>query len=278
MKIVALKSKNPIIIKAAFILALSIPTVLLNSSYWGQCDSILAAFCIGAVYFMLCDKPAVATVLYALAFSFKLQALFMLPFMIALYVQKKVKPVKLLWFPAVFFATLLPAWIAGRPFIDCVRIYFDQASQYPYMSLNSPSFWQLFESAPIENFNMVAIMLTGIAFISYIYMCIRFKDKIFLSEQVELAYLSAAIIPFLLPRMHDRYFFIADILSLCVFFFDKKKWYIPVITQVASLNCYFYYLFSGTLLFPYSYTTIALLIAILLSAFSLYKKINTKNF
>ena len=262
MKIVSLKTKNRMVLFSSFVGALALPTVLLNSSYWGQCDSILAALLIGSVYFFLKNRPSLAIVLFALAFSFKLQAIFLLPFVLVMCILKKVAPLKLVLFPVVFMLSLLPALIAGRPFIDCVRIYFDQASQYPVLSLNSPSFWQLIEQAPIENFNLCAVMLTGIAFISYIFIAYKFKDKLNLPEQVELAYLSAVIIPFLLPRMHDRYFFVADVLSLCVFFFDKKKWYLPLITQIASLNCYFYYLFSGTLLFPYSYTTIALLIAI----------------
>ena len=275
MKIVSLRTKNIITNLLAFMLTLALPTVLLNSAYWGQCDSIPAALGIGAVYFLLKNKPVSAIVLYALAFSFKLQAIFLLPVIIVLLVVKKVHPLKLILFPAVFLGVLVPALVCGRSFIDCVRIYFDQAGQYPEMSLNSPSLWQIFETAPIEHFNMVAIMLTGIVFISLIAVSLKFKDNIDLKSGVELAYISVVIIPFFLPRMHDRYFFIADVLSLAVFFFDKKKWYIPFITGIASLNCYSYYLFGQNLIMPYSYATIALGIAILLSLKDFVKRIST---
>lgn len=275
MKIVSLRTKNIITNLLAFMLTLALPTVLLNSAYWGQCDSIPAALGIGAVYFLLKNKPVSAIALYALAFSFKLQAIFLLPVIIVLLVVKKVHPLKLILFPAVFLGVLVPALVCGRSFIDCVRIYFDQAGQYPEMSLNSPSFWQIFETAPIEHFNMVAIMLTGIVFISLIAVSLKFKDNIDLKAGVELAYISAVIIPFFLPRMHDRYFFIADVLSLAVFFFDKKKWYIPFITGIASLNCYSYYLFGQNLIMPYSYATIALSVAILLSVKSFVERIRT---
>lgn len=265
MKIVSLKSKSTVLNFSAFILTLALPTVLLNGSYWGQCDSILAALCIGSIYFILKGKTSASIVLYALAFSFKLQAVFILPFMIVLCIIKKASPIKLLLFPAVFLATLLPALFAGRPFIDCIRIYFDQAGQYPYMSLNSPSLWQIFENAPIENFNSVAVMLSGLVVISLIAVCLKYKDRIDLSAQVELAYLSAVLIPFFLPRMHDRYFFIADILSLGVFFFKRKKWYVPFVTQLASLNCYSYYLFGGALILPYNYATLALFVVLVIS-------------
>ena len=276
MKIVSLKTKNITLNILTFILTLGLPTVFLNSGYWGQCDSIPAALGIGAIYFLLKGKPNSALVLYSLAFSFKLQAIFLLPAVIVLLIVKKVHPAKLLVFPAVFLGTLVPALVCGRPFIDCVRIYFDQAGQYPNMSLNSPSFWQIFESAPIEHFNMVAVMITGIIFISLIALCIKFKDKLDLNALVELAYISAVIIPFFLPRMHDRYFFIADVLSLTVFFFDRRKWYVPVITQIASLNCYSYYLFGGKLILPYNYATIALGVAIALTIIPFVKRLNEK--
>lgn len=277
MKIVSLKTENLVSKISAFILTLALPTVLLNSAYWGQCDSILAALSIGAVYFFLKDKPASAIALYALAFSFKLQAIFMLPFVVVMIIIKKVNPLKLAIFPAVFLGVLVPALICGRPFIDCVRIYFDQAGQYPAMSLNSPSFWQIFENAPTQNFNMVAVMLTGIVFLSFIAFCVMYKDKLDLNSLVELAFLSSVIIPFFLPRMHDRYFFIADILSLGVFFYDKRKWYVPLITQIASLNCYSYYLFSGKLILPYSYATITLGVSVVLLSIPLVKRLNKKS-
>ena len=123
---------------------------------------------------------------------------------------------------------------------------------------------------------MVAVMITGIIFISLIALCIKFKDKLDLNALVELAYISAVIIPFFLPRMHDRYFFIADVLSLTVFFFDRRKWYVPVITQIASLNCYSYYLFGGKLILPYNYATIALGVAIALTIIPFVKRLNEK--
>ncbi len=276
MKIVSLRTKNTVATFLAYILTLALPTVLLNSAYWGQCDSIPAALSIGAVYFFLKDKPSSAIALYALAFSFKLQAIFVLPFIVVALAVKKVNPLKLVLFPAVFLGVLVPALVCGRPFIECVRIYFDQAGQYPEMSLNSPSFWQIFEDAPIENFNMVAVMLTGIAFISLVAVCFKFKDKIDNKALVELAYLSAVIIPFFLPRMHDRYFFIADVLSLGVFLYDRKKWYVPLIMQIASLNCYSYYLFGGKLIMPYSYATIALGVSIALTIIPFVKRLNEK--
>lgn len=64
---------------AAFAVVLFAPTVLINSGYWGQCDSIYAAFCLGSLYFLLRGRDWWACIFFGLALSFKLQAVFFLP-------------------------------------------------------------------------------------------------------------------------------------------------------------------------------------------------------
>src|SRR6266568_3009137 len=55
------------------------PTIFINSAAWGQSDAIYTAFCLGSLYFLLKERPAWACVFFALALSFKLQAIFFLP-------------------------------------------------------------------------------------------------------------------------------------------------------------------------------------------------------
>ena len=50
------------------------------------------------------------------------------------------------------------------------------------------------------------------------------------------AALSAAAMPYVLPRMHDRYFFIADLLSLAVAFVYPRYWLAAVLFQIGSRN------------------------------------------
>ena len=57
------------------------------------------------------------------------------------------------------------------------------------------------------------------------------------------ALIGALMIPFLLPRMHERYFFAADIMALVYFFYNKKRWYVPIIVIYNSYVVYAYYLF-----------------------------------
>ena len=104
------------------------------------------------------------------------------------------------------------------------------------------------------------------------YICYKYKNGIDNAAIIEIFFISALLIPFLLPRMHERYFYIADILSLLIFFNDKKKWYVPLVTVFASLNAYLAYL-SGNTLVPQSWAALGLLVIIILSVKNLLERI-----
>lgn len=248
MKCVSIKTLNPLVLSLSFIVSAALPTVFLNSSYWAQCDSVLAAFCIMSVYFALKSNGIGTAVCYALAFSIKLQAVFILPIILICFVTKRLKLWHIAIAPAVFFATLLPALFAGRSLIDCVRIYFDQAAQYPRLTLLAPTLWQFFGNLRFELFNPVGIMLGGIAAITLMFICYKYRRSLDTELLLTAFYISALLIPFLLPRMHERYFYLADILSVTVFFFDRKKWYLPLVTVFASLNAYMAFLASSPII------------------------------
>ena len=107
MKCVGLKTENKSLLYFSFILTAALPTVFINSAYWAQCDSILTAFCIMSVYFALRGNGIGAAVSYALAFSIKLQAIFILPVIVICFIVKKIKLWHAVLIPATFFATLI---------------------------------------------------------------------------------------------------------------------------------------------------------------------------
>ncbi|MBR6572197.1 MAG: glycosyltransferase family 39 protein [Clostridia bacterium] len=272
MKCVEEKSENTALRYGAFIVALATPTVLMNSAYWGQCDSILAAFCVASFYFILKGNGKWATIMFALAFSFKLQAIFILPAFIVAVILKRIRLKELLLFPLTFIATLLPAIIVGRPIKDTIGIYFLQTSQYPELTLNAPSIFQFVsKKADFETFNFLGIMFAGLGALTFIYLCFYFKDKISGKQLVTIFYLSALLLPFLLPRMHERYFFIADLMGIIFLFYNPNKWYLPLMSIFASYNACANYLSGGNLLVEQKYTAFMLMITIILLVKTLIK-------
>ncbi len=110
----------PVVITGAVLL---LPTVVLNSSAWGQCDAIYASLCLGSVYFLLRRQAWVACALFGLAFAFKLQAIFLLPVLVAVLIVNRMRVRALVMVPLAFLAALVPAWIAGRGLLSQLAVY-----------------------------------------------------------------------------------------------------------------------------------------------------------
>src|SRR6476660_1511215 len=52
---------------------LVLPTIWLNSAYWGQADSIYSFFLLACLFFLMKDKPFIAMILFGISFAFKAQ-------------------------------------------------------------------------------------------------------------------------------------------------------------------------------------------------------------
>ena len=86
--------------------------------------------------------------------------------------------------------------------------------------------------------------------------------------------LFAVGIPLLLPHMHDRYFFMADVLAVCYGVINSKRLYVILLTQFASLLGYYAYLVKVYLL-PMKYGTIALILLLVVLFIDLKKQLKT---
>ena len=245
MKLVELRNKNVSVKALAFLLTLAAPTVFLNSAMWGQCDMIYAAFCLASLYYALTDRSRLSVIMFSVAFAFKLQAVFFLPALGLLVLIRKVRWRDLLWFPAVQVIAALPCVLAGQNIVKALTVYLHQTGEYSDMHLNAPSIWRFIgdnKNVNSSNFGMLAIMLTGLAVLAVIYLCYANIKKLDDRRLVNAAFIMSLMIPFLLPRMHDRYFFLADVMSILYFFYNKKRWYVPCGVIFASYVSYAHYL------------------------------------
>ena len=64
--------------------------------------------------------------------------------------------------------------------------------------------------------------------------------------------MSALVVPFFLPQMHERYFFLADVLSIVYAFYHPQHSFVPIVVVTSSLFSYFPFLFRATFIdLPY---------------------------
>ena len=262
MKLVSLVTEKPGARLGAFLGILLLPTVLLNGALWGQCDSIYTALALCAIWCGLSHRPRLSLVLATLSFAFKLQAVFLLPLFFVLLTTGRIKWKQLWIVPFTYVASILPAVAAGRPFFDTLTLYLHQTGSIGSgLNYNSSSLYAFYRGGGDE------AVLARLGIIGAILFCVLLLGALTVlrrrcSEKVMLCAfaLCAVCLPLLLPHMHDRYFFGADVLSFLLIFLSPALLPVPFLCSFASLLGYHAYLKMRYLL-PMRYGATALLFA-----------------
>ena len=267
MKLLGLYTGSRAKLLGVFFAVLYLPTVVINGAYWAQCDSIYAFFGIYALYLGLRGKGCASMVSLAACFAFKLQAVFIIPVFFILLLAKRIRWRELLVFPAAYIVFMLPALIAGRPFVETMTLYFSQAGTVgDAMNYNAPSLTSMFQwSGNTEGPSMLLIAAAfALVLAAYIAAAVKRRE---LDDTVILGFalLLAMGIPYLLPHMHDRYFFISGVLAIVLAFRDVRFFPVPLLAELASLHCYYAYFVRYYLVQP-RIGGIFMLIALLLTA------------
>ena len=126
----------------AYIITVINPVMFINSSVWGQCDSIFTFFCLLCIYGLVEEKFNLAFIAYGAAFAFKLQAVFILPFVLFyLLYKKKASIINFIWIPVIMTLLSIGGLINGRSITSVFEVYFYQVQEYPMISFNYPSIW-----------------------------------------------------------------------------------------------------------------------------------------
>lgn len=80
------------------------------------------------------------------------------------------------------------------------------------------------------------------------------------------------VIPFLLPHMHDRYFYLSEVMLLILGFSFRNLFYFPFFSQFASLLSYYAYLMQRYLL-PLSLGSAVLLLLLIILIYYFIRQI-----
>ncbi|MFH1676562.1 MAG: hypothetical protein ABIC40_06010 [bacterium] len=365
----AVKFKYPVGAWAAsaFAIVFLLPTVMIDSAVWAQCDSIYVSFLLGCVYYLMKKKPIEAMIVFGLAFSFKLQAIFLLPMLLALLIKGELRISRFLIFPLIYILTIVPNVFAGKPFVDLLFFYQNQAESHTTLVLNAPNIYQWLRNLRYDGFGGVIVIIGCIVVIAFVifgfrrfietirsvdrigkvsliilllgpaFMLLRpFVDLIFMVTHhrdafsvlktdfpslyesivtgvgnefgmigvyagflavaalcylvfrtrkkiignpmltVQLALVSVLMLPFLLVRMHERYFFPADIIAIVYAFYQPKRFFVPIAIVSISLLSYCPYLL-GKEIVSLAYLAVGLSIIIILTVCDFVKAINEKG-
>jgi len=231
----------------AVLFSFLIPTVTINAVVYGQCDGFWVSACLLAVAAAAEGRNAAMLAWCGVALAFKAQAAFLAPFVIVVLLKRRVSPP--LWaIPAGLFAlAMLPAWLAGWPATDLATIYWRQAAYFNTIG-SAPNPWAIMAAfAPPAPSRLFAIGYVGAAVVFIAYVAAMKRRELGGAGLLRAALLSALVVPFLLPKMHERFTLLADLLSFALAYAagDRASWRISMAVIGASTIATFGAMFEG---------------------------------
>lgn len=254
-------------------LVCALPTTLLDGACWGQCDTIYVFCVVMSLYWLKTDKPIGSAVMLAIAFAFKLQTIFFFPVVLLALIHGEYKPRHALAFAAAYLATMIPALAAGRPFMDALSVYANQSmgQYYDRLTYNAPNLYTFFPMLGFSNSqeytwmryiegvdkdalnpylteflmptlqNAALYACVLLTLLAVIYWLTHVKE-ITPDMTLDLALFFAIFLPFVMPKIHERYFFIADMFSILYAARYKDRRFMPLLVVSASMMSYLPYL------------------------------------
>lgn len=222
----------------AYGLALCNPLAVINSGYLAQSEGIWAYLALLSFWFIQKDKPVKGMWMMGFAIATKLQAVFILPLILILYFyKKKFSILHLLWIPVAIQALCIPAIIGGCRFDIAYRLFEHMLGKYPFMYYYYPNVWTFFQEAPYYQFGRAAIIFTFAALLIFAILFVKSGKQYTMQDYLEYIVWTTMTCAMLLPCMHERYNYIAEIvLPLCAI--RKPKYRLPAVLLILlSLQC-----------------------------------------
>lgn len=196
------------------LLLLVLPSVVFNDALFAQCDALWAGADIFALAMMIRGQTFRAMVWCGLAVAFKAQAAFIAPVMIGAMIGRRAP-----WWHwavpvAVFVATLVPAWLSGWPGMKLLTVYLDQAAwdQIPGRLANPWMLGTIFADHASRAWFPIGYAAAAAAALLIGGVAARHARNP--GVLILLGALAGTALPFLLPKMLERYYFLGDVLTL----------------------------------------------------------------
>ena len=209
---------------------LFLPTVILNASVWSQCDIIYTLLILCSAYFLLKNRTWTGMWFYGAAFAVKLQTLFIFPLLVILWVRKRLGLKHFITIPVMYLLGILPAWIAGRPFMELIGIYAFQGSKDRWsLSIKFPNIYQIIGNNYFldEYVGAGMYLILGILMMVMFYMAYR-KVRVTKEMVILMVVFFFFFSTYFIPHMHERYLYVTDAFLLIYVLIRVKRfpWFV----------------------------------------------------
>ena len=232
---------------------LFLPTVILNASVWSQCDIIYTLLILCSVRFLLKGRTWTGMWFYGAAFAVKLQTLFIFPFLVILWVNKKLELKHFVTIPVMYFLGILPAWAAGRPFLELLGIYAFQGGKDRWsLSIKFPNIYQIIGNAHFldEYVGAGMYLILGILMIILFWTAYR-RVQVTKEYVILLVVFFGLLTTYFLPHMHERYLYVTDAFLLIYGMIRLRRFLLFPAASFLAVVGYAQYLTKAEPLVPY---------------------------
>ena len=264
---------------AAVIFA-TLPEISLNSIVWGQSDVIYVSFLLAFLHALLRGRRGWAMVMFGIALAFKPLAAVVAPFVAYLLLRDLPVPGRALralrdamLVPLTYAAMMLPAVLAGRPLRELFTFYASQYGEHPLLSMAAPNPWLIvqqlvaypadFREPPLlsrlapdtflwlqavlpqhDGMILAGVALALLACGALLLSFLTCRGRPGAAQLVTLLALAALLGPYVAPRMHERYFIAAGVLTYVLALLRPGLWPAALCMQAAAVLTYTRFLFD----------------------------------
>ena len=175
-------------------------TVLLNSGTWTHCDAVFSALS-----------------LWGLSVAFKLQAAFLFPLLIPLFMERKISLRHLAALAVGFLVLHIPMFLDRQSLSSVLGRYSQQITTMAYegagLSDNAPGVYGLMRIASVREFSGMGLFF-GEAVALILAMAMIRRGPLSTEQWIRCAILLAFGLPMILPQMNVRMHYLAFLLAL----------------------------------------------------------------
>lgn len=211
------------------------PAVILNSSVWGQVDSVFTLTLLVACLALYGGRLSVAYLAFGAGLLIKPQALFIAPVLLTGFLKQVIlrdfSVRRLLVNLGEILATLAGMVLLCVPFglANVWKQYFSTIGSYPYASVNAYNFWALLGKSWVHQDELLLglpIRLWGTLLLSCVIAATLIIGLAKRTATVNYAFLSAFLLVGIFVfsvRMHERYLYPAMLFFLLAYVFTPAK-------------------------------------------------------
>lgn len=260
-----------------FLAILFAPTVIQNGAMWGQCDVIYTSFAVYAFYACLKNKNVAAWVLWGIAFAFKLQAIFFLPFLLFFMFYKR----RTFYGPLVaagiwMILSALPLFFGKTP-MDIINVYIGQtappidhttSTSVEVLSWFAPTAYQWVSNTNFWDMRAAGILLGGTT--ALVGISLAFVRKYTERTILVIATTILIAVPFFMPQIHERYMFTAEIFMIITACVIPKFIWAAIAMQIVTTMAYITYFTGADKMPPIPFAMLSLVVFAIIFAYGRY--------